>query len=282
MMLMSLDSGDPLEIEQVRTWRFTLDKITSNPTTISGTMKRDGGTVYDVAMRIRDAVGPEAPVSIETLGTPDYNPGNMNPEYFAKEAREIDSWGKNFVIKLPSVKEGFEAARLLAGEVAINFTLVFSTHQGHMTGVYGGTYTSPFVGRYDDKLKAKGITGREGMDIVKEILNDFRICGISTHVLTASTRNRRHIEKAAEYGSHVVTIPFNLFKQLYNENGNEAAEWLMKLRENTQSYTPSRSRRPAYDEGFDYSLLLPHERELLQEGLARFLNDAKMVGYRII
>ncbi len=281
-MQISIDSGDPKEIEQVLEWGFPINKVTSNPTTVSKTIMRDGGTVRDVVDKIRDTVGVTVPVSVETIGTPDYNPHNMDPEYFVREAFTIMGWDPYFVVKLPTVPEGLEAARKLRDAVPINFTLVFSRHQARLASVYGGMYVSPFVGRIDDKLGEEAENKREGMDLVREIAEDYRNENFNTKILTASTREERHLEKAKEYGSHVVTVPYTLFRHIYESRGDAGVKFIHNLRSSGRSYVPQNPRAPTFDASFDWSKMAPFEAELVKEGVKTFLMHAKNAGYSIL
>ncbi len=291
ILLISVDSGDPHQIQEIKDWGFTIDKVTSNPTTVSATIKRikqeknKSFSVYDVEMLIRDTVGERTPISVETIGTPypSYDPENMDPYIFAEEAQQIMDWDPYFVVKLPTVPQGFEAANILRGRVPINFTLVFSRHQARLAADYGGTYVSPFVGRIDDKLKDTAIK-REGMDLVKEIIEDYKKEDFDTLVLTASTRKEKnlyHLQKAADYGSHVVTIPFSLFEHIYQKYGDGGVEIIKRLRE-YKSHSPQNPKKPTYSDKFNWESMQQFERELTLDGVERFLADAQSSGYTIM
>ncbi|RZK31293.1 MAG: fructose-6-phosphate aldolase, partial [Hymenobacter sp.] len=64
----------------------------------------------------------------------------------------------------------------------------------------GATYLSPFVGRVDD-------IGWNGMDLIKQIANIYKIQGYKTQILAASIRSSLQIIQAAEAGAHVITSP---------------------------------------------------------------------------
>jgi len=236
-MLISLDTGDPSEVRRVKEWGFPIDKITSNPTTIAATMKRTRDSVYDVAMHLRDEAG-HVPISIEAIGSESYDSSRLGSATFIREAEIIDSWGKDFVVKLPAVAAGFEAAKEI-DFMPVNFTLVFSQHQGYLAGDYGGAYASPFIGRYDDKLKALGIPG-DGTDLADEIVRNFRSFGFATKVLVASVRSITQIETASVMGAHAITMPFNIFRELQDN-----VSWLKELRERTVPHEPP-GRKPTF------------------------------------
>jgi transaldolase len=68
---------------------------------------------------------------------------------------------KNIVVKLPMIKEGLKATKILAGKgIRVNMTLVFSPAQALLAAKVGAAYVSPFVGRLDD-------ISHDGMDFVR-------------------------------------------------------------------------------------------------------------------
>ena len=65
-----------------------------------------------------------------------------------KEAHELIKIHKNIVIKIPMLKEGLKAVKVLSSEgIKTNVTLIFSATQALLAAKAGATYVSPFVGR---------------------------------------------------------------------------------------------------------------------------------------
>ena len=78
----------------------------------------------------------------------------------------------------------------------MNATLVFSANQALLAARAGAAYVSPFVGRMDD-------IGNNGMDVVRDIVDIFRIHGIASEVIAASIRHPMHVSEAALAGAHI-------------------------------------------------------------------------------
>src|SRR4030042_1414266 len=103
-----------------------------------------------------------------------------------KKARELAKLADNIVVKIPLIKEGLKAVKILSEEgIKTNVTLCFSAAQALMAAKAGANYISPFVGRLDD-------IGHDGMEIVEQILAIYENYGYETEVIVASIRNPIH------------------------------------------------------------------------------------------
>jgi transaldolase len=71
----------------------------------------------------------------------------------------------------------------------------------------GASYVSPFVGRLDD-------IGHRGMDVVSQALTIYRQYGFESKIIAASLRHPEHVKEAAALGSHIATLPFQVFSKL--------------------------------------------------------------------
>jgi transaldolase len=92
----------------------------------------------------------------------------------------------------------------------VNVTLCFSAAQAILAAKAGATFISPFVGRLDD-------IGQDGMELIDEIVTIYdNYIDFHTEVLVASVRNPIHVTAAAKIGAHVVTLPPNVLRMLYN------------------------------------------------------------------
>src|SRR3989344_2821025 len=77
-----------------------LDGITTNPTTASQYALETGREPKDIFLEIASLVE-GGPVSVETIGCNTYNPRDITVDQILSEAREIASWSKQFVVKIP-------------------------------------------------------------------------------------------------------------------------------------------------------------------------------------
>ena len=125
-----------------------------------------------------------------------------------EEARELVKLHKNIVIKIPMCEEGLKAVNILSKEgIKTNVTLIFSPLQALLAARAGASYVSPFLGRLDD-------IGNEGIKIIKDISEMFKIHNIQTEIISASIRNPIHVLECALAGSNIATIPYNVIIQM--------------------------------------------------------------------
>ena len=171
-----------------------LDGVTTNPSLVS----KEGREFKELITEICGIVN--GPVSAEVISN--------DAKGMIKEARELAKLADNIVVKIPLIKEGLKAVKILSGEgIKTNVTLCFSAIQALMAAKAGANYISPFVGRLDD-------IGHDGMEIVEQILGIYENYGYETEVIVASIRNPIHVLKAALMGADIATIPFNVMEQL--------------------------------------------------------------------
>jgi transaldolase len=171
-----------------------LDGVTTNPSLVS----KEGREFKELIIEICGIVN--GPVSAEVISN--------DSKGMIKEARELAKLADNIVVKIPLIKEGLKAVKILSGEgIKTNVTLCFSAVQALMAAKAGANYISPFVGRLDD-------IGHDGMEIVEQILGIYENYGYETEVIVASIRNPIHVLKAALMGADIATIPFNVMEQL--------------------------------------------------------------------
>lgn len=167
--------------------------VTTNPTLIA----KERVDYKERILKICELVSP-GPVSVEVL--------SQDAEGMYKEAMEYASWAPNVVIKVPVVKEGLKALKLMhAAKIKTNVTLVFSLNQALLAAISGATYASPFVGRLDD-------VGHDGMELISQIVAVYGLYDFPTKVIAASIRHPLHVVQVASVGAHIATIPFSVLE----------------------------------------------------------------------
>jgi transaldolase len=120
-----------------------------------------------------------------------------------EEGRKLAAIHPNIVVKVPLIKEGVKAIKWFSDHgIRTNCTLIFSAGQAILAAKAGAAYVSPFIGRIDD-------SGWDGMNLISQMANIFRVQGFKTEILAASIRNGNHIIRAAELGAHVCTCPLD-------------------------------------------------------------------------
>ena len=174
--------------------------ITTNPTILL----KDGVTgglegVKQRTIELAELISPY-PLSVEVT--------NNDPKRMLSQAREFAQWAENIVVKIPLIKEGLKAVKILSKEgIKTNVTICFSSIQALMAAKAGATYISPFVGRLDD-------ISQIGMELVEQIVTIYDNYGFDTEVIVASIRNPLHVLDAALIGADIATTPYKVLEQL--------------------------------------------------------------------
>jgi transaldolase len=167
-----------------------VDGVTTNPTLVA----KEGDNPEKIVKEICAVVGVERPVNAEVL--------SLECDAMVKEARGIAKWADNIVIKIPMMRDGLKAVKILADEgIKSNVTLIFTPTQAILAAKAGAAYVSPFVGRLDD-------ISTDGMDCVSQIVNIYgNYPAIETEVIVASIRHPIHVIQAGLMGADILTIP---------------------------------------------------------------------------
>ncbi|XCY62625.1 fructose-6-phosphate aldolase [Streptococcus iniae] len=197
-----LDTANVEAIRAINTLGV-VDGVTTNPTIIS----REGRDFETVIKEICDIV--DGPVSAEVTG--------LTADEMVSEARVLAKWHENVVVKIPMTTEGLKATNILSKEgIKTNVTLIFTVSQGLMAMKAGATYISPFIGRLED-------IGSDPYQLIEDLREIIDLYGYESEIISASIRNATHVEAVAKLGSHIATIPDNLFDKMtqhpLTENG---------------------------------------------------------------
>lgn len=170
--------------------------VTTNPSIIA----KEGRDFKEVINEIASIV--DGPISGEVKAT------TIDAEGMIREGREIAALHKNIVVKIPTTTEGLKACKALSSEgIKTNMTLIFNLPQALLAARAGATYVSPFVGRIED-------ISMDGIQLIKDISNVFKLHKIDTEIISASIRNANHIIECAKVGADIATIPFELIGQM--------------------------------------------------------------------
>ena len=192
-MKLFLDTASLEEIRVINEWGI-LSGLTSNPTLIA---KEHSGAEAHMKALCAEVDGP---VSLETTS-------ESAPEIYA-EGMKLASIAPNVVVKVAATREGFKAGKRLASvDIPVNVTLVFSPAQALLSAEIGATYISPFLGRLDD-------VATNGLQVLAEVIEIYRVQEYETQVLAASLRHPVHVVEAARLGADVATMPYDVMMKL--------------------------------------------------------------------
>jgi transaldolase len=194
-MKIFLDTGHLEEIRRAVDLGV-VDGVTTNPTLAAKEGRPFRELILEMCKLLKDGV-----VNAEVAST--------DTEGMLREAREVASWQSNIIVKVPMTRDGIRALHVLNGEgLRVNVTLVFSSAQAILAAKAGAYFVSPFLGRLDD-------VAENGLAVLREILEIYRAQNYSAQVLAASLRHPMHVVEAAKLGSHIATMPFKVFEQLF-------------------------------------------------------------------
>lgn len=190
-----LDTANIGEIKELSTLGV-ISGVTTNPSLIAKEKKGLVETLKAIAMLV------DGPISGEVIAT--------NYEDMIKEGELLSNIHKNIIIKIPMSYDGLKAVNFLNGKgIKTNVTLIFSSAQALLAARAGAAYVSPFLGRLDD-------IGLNGLFLIKEISEIFKVHDIKTEIIAASIRSPLHVIEAARLGADIGTIPPLVIRQLIN------------------------------------------------------------------
>lgn len=214
-MQYSLDSADLDELRQVAALGI-LSKVTTNPSHMAKAGVRDARDHIRAMSRIT-----EVPISCEVTAT--------DVDGMLAEARQIATWSPNVVVKLPATMDGFTAMHAFTQEehgvegadtpprrVPVNATVIFSVGQAVAAVQAGASYVSPFVGRLD-------AVGQDGLLLVHEIAEVFRVHGCEAQIISAALRNPIHVAESWRAGAHICTAGWAVIEQCLRHPLTDAA-----------------------------------------------------------
>jgi transaldolase len=189
-----IDTAKVDEIKQASSWGI-VDGVTTNPTKLA----QAGRPFMEVVEEICQTI--DGPVSVEAVST---EAGRI-----IEEARKLAGLHDNIVVKVPLIKEGIKAVKVLSAEgIKTNVTLNFSASQALLAAKVGATYISPFVGRLDE-------ISQNGMELVQQIKTIYDNYGFKTKIIVAAARHPLHVLQAALIGADVTTMTIDIMENLF-------------------------------------------------------------------
>jgi transaldolase len=192
-MKIFIDSANVKEIREAMALGV-IDGVTTNPSLVAKENRPAAEIFKEICAIVPGPVNAEV-ISLEAQG-------------MLAEAAELSRIAPNIVVKIPLVKEGLKAVKILSAKgVKTNVTLCFSPSQALLVAKAGATYVSPFIGRLDD-------IGQTGMELIADIRRIYGNYGFTTQIIVASVRNPMHVVDAAKLGADIATIPFAVIDQL--------------------------------------------------------------------
>lgn len=235
-----LDSGDTKEYREIahlaKENGQELWGATTNPTLIAqnlGSQKLTQDEAFklqkDIVLEITEIV-PGA-VSAEV-----YADEHTPAEAMIEQGKEIATWHRRVIVKIPTTLEGFKTrTELRKAHIPTNNTLVFSQeqifaiclHEHIMQKTYGPLddvwppFISPFVGRLDDQ----GFDGMQlvehGMKLPKLFQTTLPKTTLAIWMLAASIRKQEHMQRSVAAKSELITAPAKVYREWFTTKEGE-------------------------------------------------------------
>ena len=168
---------------------YPIDGVTTNPTIIS----REHTNFLHLIKEIRTIIGPDKMLHIQTTAE--------DCASIIEEGKLLHNMvGGDFYIKIPISPEGLKATMELKRiGIKVTMTAIFTQQQALIAAKAGADYVAPYVNRLDSIVS-------DGVHVVEEIVNLFKMHDFKTKVLAASFKNVEQVHKVAMVGGHAVTI----------------------------------------------------------------------------
>ncbi|MBQ7931598.1 MAG: fructose-6-phosphate aldolase [Clostridia bacterium] len=195
-MLYLIDTAKLEDIRRVCEY-YPVAGVTTNPTIIS----REKGDFKKIICDIREIIGENKQLHVQTTAT--------EAKEILREAEMIrQTVGGNFFIKIPITKEGLKATEMCKKMgIGVTMTAIFTQPQALMAARAGADFVAPYINRLDNIVS-------DGVNVVSEIVDIFKVYDIKTQVLAASFKNVEQVHKVSMTGAHAVTINPDLFDMM--------------------------------------------------------------------
>lgn len=195
-MLYMLDTADVSAIRHCNEF-YPLAGVTTNPSIIAKEKK----DFWPLLEEIRAIIGNEKMLHVQVTA--------KRAEDIVAEAKLLkERLGGAFYAKIPISEEGLKATMMLNKiGIKVTMTAIFSPAQAMLAAEAGASFVAPYVNRLDNIIA-------DGTNVVHEIVEEFKLHGLSTKVLAASFKNAEQVHKCALGGCHSVTVSADIIKAL--------------------------------------------------------------------
>lgn len=195
-MIYVIDTANIDEIKKAMDL-YPVTGVTTNPSIIS----KENREFLNIMSDIRKVIGKETMLHVQII--------SEAAEEIIKEAHYLrENIEGNLYVKIPVTAQGIKAIKQLKKEGfgGITATAIITANQALMAAVAGADFVAPYVNRIDN------ISG-DGVTVVKDILQEFKLYDLKTKVLAASFKNVRQISEVSKLGVHSITVPLELLEK---------------------------------------------------------------------
>lgn len=203
-MRIILDTADVKAIRELYAI-YPVSGVTTNPSILA----KEKRNPFEVLKEIRSVIGDDD-LHVETLG--------RDAETIVKEGeRIVQELGDNTYIKIPLTEEGLKAIRLLKEKgIKTTATAVYTLSQAYLAAMNGASFVAPYVNRIDN-------AGGDGPGVAIAIDQAFSVSEYPCHVVAASFKNVKQVERLIEADAYSVTIPPDILRAMCKHPGTDEA-----------------------------------------------------------
>lgn len=146
-----------------------------------------GNDPWTLLKKIRALYGEERDFHVQTIATDAVG-------IVADGHRIAQELGRNTLIKIPCMPEGFKAMKILTQEgYRVTGTCVYTPLQAYLAFESGAEYVAPYVDRIDNM-------GYDGVQVVKTIQDIIDSNGYDAKIMAASFKNSQQVLELCAYG----------------------------------------------------------------------------------
>ena len=128
-----------------------------------------------------------------------------------QQAEALYRFSDRIVVKIPAMKEGYEAIHSLSGKIPTMATAIFDVNQVLLAAKAGATYIAPYYSRICE-------ADIDGIEAIRAMLGLLHRYGFSSQLLAASLRSPEQVKELAQMGAHAVTLKEDVFMGLIENN----------------------------------------------------------------
>ncbi|MCX8095138.1 MAG: hypothetical protein N3D74_02985 [Caldisericia bacterium] len=189
-----LDSANLREIEEINSTKL-ISGVTTNPTLL-GKEKISIKEVINLCKNLN------LKVFVQTLEEDYLKIYEEGKTYYL-------IYPEGLVLKIPFSKEGLKSLPLFKKEnIPFSITSIFSLSQIIFSLKYEPLYLIPYINRI-------GRYGGDPISIVKDSKIIIKENGLNIKILSASFRSSKEVEDVVKNGSDAITIPKNIFDEIF-------------------------------------------------------------------
>ena len=204
-MKLLIDDANIREIKRLYDL-YPIDGVTTNPSILA----KAGSDPRAVLQEIRAFIGEDALLFVQALA--------LTAEGMVADAQRIlEICGRNTIVKIPSIPEGFKAIRILHAEgIRTCGTVIYTPMQAFLSAKAGADFVAPYVNRIDNM-------GYDGVKVVKEIQDILVKNHLNCMVLAASFKNSQQVMELCAYGIGSATAAPSVIDNFVNNPAVDSA-----------------------------------------------------------